>query len=259
MTKILNQAEFTDFKIVVYSPSVQPVQRRLGHEIHYLNSNLLDRWDAFKIFPDSWICFLDADCQIDDSLILEVRHQIQNQCKSVVLCGRYKTDSSESNLSRAYNILCNTWLEAGLLAQEPRLLGGFFILFSSSKLRSIEFEKIAKWGAEDYRMARQLGKNEFNFKLSEPLFTSHKPKNEMFWFIRRAWLHGGNRPDDVRTNTKYWIKMLLGQNPFLSAYILLHFGTVFAGRIYIKMTNRSFQLKSLSGFLTKERSGNQSI
>ena len=212
-----------DFKIVVYSPYNKSVQKILGHEVHYLNSNQFDRWDAFKMFPESWLCFLDADCTLDEKLVSDVKLKVQDLFTSDILCGRYKTEKSESTLSRAYNTLCNTWLEAGLLAGEPRLLGGFFVIYSSNKLRAIEFEKFPKWGAEDYRMARQLGKHDFSFKLSEFLFTSHQSKNELAWFFKRAWIHGGNRPADVRTNIKYWAKMILRQNVFSASFILMHF------------------------------------
>lgn len=259
MTGHKENIHVSNLKIVVYSPFSQSTKELLGHEIHYLNSNHSDRWDAFKIFPDSWICFLDADCILDEKLVLDIRIKIQNLCPFTILCGRYHTDHAESTLSRAYNTLCNTWLEAGLLAGEPRLLGGFFVIYSSSKLISIAFEKIPKWGAEDYRMARQLGKNEFKFKLSEMLFTSHKSKSDLAWFFKRAWIHGENRPTDVRANKLYWAKTILQQNPFSAAYILIHFGTVFISKSLTRSKQRFDSLKIFFGLFAKDRPSNQRI
>lgn len=249
----------TTFKIIVYSSFSKPSRNFLGIDVHYLNSNNFDRWDAFKKFPDSWLCFLDADCTIDKILIDEVSAKIQNLSTSTILCGRYKTETSEPMLSHAYNTLCNTWLEAGLLVGESRLLGGCFVINSSNKLRAIEFEKFPKWGAEDYRMAQQLSKHNFDFELVENLFTSHKSKNELVWFFKRAWIHGGNRPSNVKINSLYWLKMILQQNIHSNAYIFMHFSTVFISKTMFKVIHSLESLMALSGLFSKQHASTERV
>lgn len=228
MIKLSNEKLPFDFKIVIYSHFDKLSEKFLGIEVHHLNSNRYDRWDAFKMFPEAWICFLDADCKIDEILISIVLSSIQKHNTSTVICGRYKTDVRSPALSHAYNTLCNTWLESGILASEPRLLGGLFVIYSSSQLQSIQFEKFAKWGAEDYRMARQLGTHQFNFVLSENLHTIHSPQTEFKWFVRRAWLHGKNRPDNVKINLNHWTKILSQQKLSSIFFIFIHFGILLA-------------------------------
>ena len=251
MTALKNNYLATDLKIVIYSPFNRSTEILFGHEVHYLNSNQFDRWDAFKMFPESWLCFLDADCNLDENLVLNIRKELQSLNGSTVLCGRYETKAGSSKLAHSYNSLCNTWLEAGLLVSEPRVLGGLFVIYSSQKLRSVEFEKFPKWGAEDYRMARHLGKNDFNFKLSDSLFTLHQPNNYLFWFFKRAWIHGSHRPENVRTNTTHWLKMLIRQNVVTVIYILIHFGTGCISKSVGKTRKRAESLNGLLGSFIK--------
>lgn len=258
MIELTNENLASDFKIVVYCPFDRSTQNIFDQEVHFLNSTKFDRWDAFKMFPESWLCFLDADCTIDENLISAVHARIQNSSPATILCGRYKTADGAPTLSRAYNTLCNTWLEAGLLAAEPRMLGGLFVIFSSSHLQTIEFEKFPKWGAEDYRMARQLGKHDFNFELSENLMTQHCPKNDFSWFLKRAWIHGNNRPENVKTNLSHWVTMFARQNFISIAYITMHFGTLFASIACNRLKHKIDLLSSFFGSFSKDSTKIQS-
>jgi hypothetical protein len=221
-----------NFQIVVYDTKCRPSQKLGGFDVTTANSNLKSRWEVLNQFPNQWICFFDADCEVNETLVKRVHCELSGLSQSTILCGRYSNQSNSSSIERAYNFICNTWLEAGLKFNYPRLLGGFFVVYSSVDLRSMNFSEIPRWGGEDLHFARLADLKSFKLKLIDGLCVVHKPNTSLRHFIFRSFVQGKNRIGDSHRNLGYWFSELSKNSWEIKLIVIFHLFVVLIGNAY---------------------------
>jgi len=236
------------FKIVVYgykSQSLAPVQ---GIRVVELDGNHHSRWSCFTEYVGSWILFIDKDCELPTDLIARLTNQLQFLNRKTIYSGKYRSDKNSSTYVRAYNQICNSWLDIGIERGDARILGGCFLLYISPDLFSVEnqkaFAQFPKWGAEDFHFSRLMKRVGYQIYELNDFYVFHKPNFGLLKFIRRAFLQGLNRPPNTEPNSHgmisffrfalTWLSVLKKAEPAVSIVMFLHLIVVFFGQIASK-------------------------
>lgn len=231
-----DSSPYDQFKIIVYGYQDAKLESISGLEVHEVCGFNNSRWSFFSKFKNCWVLFVDKDCTLKEKTAKTLQNVVSNLDKNVVYTGYYESEFGAPSHITSYNLVCNHWYNIGVSQNDPRLLGGCFLIYCSEKLVSSEFQQrvnsIPKWGAEDYHLSIFL--KSFGFQISPLnfLYVLHRPDFSVLKFFRRAFLHGFNRPKESSSKQLHfssWIELLKKVDLFSQFFILLHLATVSAG------------------------------
>jgi hypothetical protein len=225
-----------NFKIVIYALKQDSFLRSekeirncgFSGELLWCNSGLQTRSDLINEHLNTWLFFIDHDCQLHSSTLPQIENIIKNVTREIdcVFSGRYLNDKNASYLQRVHNFVANTWLEQSFEGSSlnPLLLGGVFLIFASRKTKSHPL----LWGAEDKLLAYQLKQENFDIKYCAQLQLLHGTARSFGHFVKRAWSHGVHEEiyfssKTAPLNWSFWIRKLGSEDLRFLPAILLHF------------------------------------
>lgn len=236
---------YAPFKIIVYGYHNAQLEAFAGIEAKEVNGASKSRWSYFSEYQNCWVLFIDKDCSLSEKTLELLKEKIIKFNKNTVFSGHYESSLKAPAYVIAYNLICNQWRNLGHKYEDPRLLGGCFLIFCSEKFSSeyfqSHFSNIPKWGAEDFQFSRILQKLGHSIVPLNFLFVMHRPIFGVHKFFRRAFLHGFNRPVSSTSNRKSisdWFSSVKSVGLLPKLFIFLHLTTVGIGVIASKFRLR---------------------
>ncbi len=211
--------------------------------IIWCDSRNTNRLEVLYTFADSWVLFLDYDCEPAKDFFKTISKIIfaGAPLKKTVFAGSYLNPAPATYLQRSHNFTANQWLKqsfgpidslaADVKVNAPNILGGVF-LTSPGAFPSIQLHQQNPifWGAEDLWLAQRLHSQNIDILETSGLAVIHHTTKTMRHFIKRAWLQGVNhakfiKPSSTSVKAKYgfWLRHLAGPPLVFAPAILVHF------------------------------------
>lgn len=142
------------------------------------------------------VLLLDGDCALPHRQFFNVLFKLAAlRPEAAVFGGGYRDFPTNTYWDRAYNGLCNSWVEHGLNqnGQPANLLGGCLFVMKSRLPANFTFPKADFWGGEDTVLLRKLAQSNVPMVYSPKISVLHQPGNNFTKTLRRGFLHGLNR------------------------------------------------------------------
>lgn len=220
------------------------------------NKRSVDREAAIRSSEADWLVLLDEDCYFDSpSALHKFICQSELHPEISIWGGRYQSESTASYSVRAYNELCNVWVQSSETFEKTgNLLGGCLALKVANVRDSLSANPIA-WGGEDTYLIRQLQKKGFRTRQSPLLRVVHAPSSQTFSRIRRrALLHGKNRSEFQLQTTCYSsaVGLLLVRSIRFWPFWALHFLFLTLGSAIRKLDLPDTQIRLLDRILKRK-------
>ncbi len=210
------------------------------------------RTDLLKEFPERWILFFDADCEIEEDQVTTIQYALPQLNKKTIYAGRYHNTIQAPSFVRAYNFVCNTWADSN-----HTFLGGCFLIFANSDLQNqnvqFEFSKAPRWGGEEIWILNTVLRLGYHVKQHDFLNVTHAPCESFPRFLRRAFIQGAHRTsrshvDCLEFSSQqmhsskffpirsflFWAHKMRGLSISEMFWVLAHFVFVFLGILFQK-------------------------
>ena len=148
----------------------------------------------FRKAPGEVVYFLDDDCLLEDPCHLESLLKFcHSRSEPVLGFGGYVNSCQSPLWGRAYNFICNLWLNKGRgLSQGPHVLGGNFFICCGQK-NELPFDESFSFGAEESVMVRRVRQQGMDCCYLPHLSVQHVVHGGLGRFLSRAWRHGSVR------------------------------------------------------------------
>lgn len=205
------------------------------------------RLDGLKKARGSILFFLDEDCELPDPQFLSRALQfVENNPPNSVVGGYYLNSQNSPYSAKAYNSLCNQWVNVAKKNNvSENLLGGVF-LTHRNVLSTFEERSTTMWGGEDTYLFRKLQEQGVSTLISPELSVIHNDQSSLSKWTRRAFLHGYNRNKYHLGSKKFRFNPVIFKEAFLYLpYYFLHFSILSLGALSHTMVAPLLQLNSL--------------
>lgn len=239
------------FYVVVVAQNDESFQGCVRHlsDLGFSNDKVIwcnpateSRLDIIQNYKNTWLCFLDHDCRLNQNTIDTLNNLIEEAASDVkaVYAGQYTNSLKSGYLQKAHNFIANGWMAHSF--DQPRhvrfFLGGAFLIRSEGDFSEYAFENF--WGAEDKYLAYVLQEKGFSVLKSEGFLVEHNTSSKFIHFVRRAYLHGLNEKKNKfhrkeKISYWFWLRRFDSSNLYLLPPVVFHFCIQKAARLMRKV------------------------